>query len=176
MLGIGNKFPQFKLTGVIGTNKDDAFKEITNETYKGKWLVVFFYPKDFTFVCPTEIAGFDKVNKEFENLNAQVLGASTDNEFVHLAWKNHHPDLTNLSFPLISDLRRDLSMALGILDPYSGVANRATFIVDPEGFIRFCEMTDMNVGRNPHETLRILEALQTDGLCPCNWKKGEKTL
>jgi len=176
MLGIGNKFPQFKLIGVTGLDKDTAFKEITNETYKGKWMVIFFYPKDFTFVCPTEIAGFNKLNDEFAKKNVQVLGASVDNEFVHLAWKNHHPDLKDLKFPLLSDLRRDLSAALGILDPSTGVANRATFVVDPEGTIRFVEMTDMNVGRNPHETLRIVDALIEGGLCPCGWKKGEKTL
>lgn len=176
MLTVGNRFPDFKLVGVTGTDKDTAFNEITNTSYKDKWLVIFFYPKDFTFVCPTEISGFNKLNKEFAEKNAQLLGASVDNEFVHLAWKNHHPDLKNLDFPLLSDIKRELSMSLGILDFSSGVSNRATFVVDPNGIIRFVEMTDMSVGRNPNETLRVLEALQEGALCPCNWKKGEDTL
>lgn len=176
MLGVGYKFPQFKLTACVDTEQKSAFQEISNETYKDKWLVVFFYPKDFTFVCPTEIAGFNKLCKDFAQKNAQLLGGSTDSEFSHLAWRNSHGDLKHLEFPLLSDIKKELSMALGILDQNSGVANRATFIVDPAGTIRYAEMADMSVGRNPHETMRILDALQEGGLCPCNWEKGEKTL
>jgi alkyl hydroperoxide reductase subunit AhpC len=176
MLGVGHKFPHFDLKAVIGGDIKTAFTEITNESYKGKWLVAFFYPKDFTFVCPTEIKGFNDLNGQFKDRDAQILTFSTDSEFVHLAWRNSEKDLKNLSFPMVSDLKRELSAALGILDPNEGVAQRATFIVDPEGTIRFVYVTDLNVGRNPKEVLRVLDGLQTDELCPCNWEKGQDTL
>lgn len=176
MIKIGERFPQFQMKATVGTDVHTAFQTLSNETYEGKWLVVFFWPKDFTFVCPTEIAEFGKLNGEFADRDAQVLGVSTDSEFVHLAWKNHHSDLNNLPFPMLADVKRELSMSLGILDPHEGVAQRATFIVDPQGITRFIMVTDLNVGRNPNEVLRVLDALQTDELCPCNWKKGEDTI
>lgn len=176
MLGVGEKFPEFKLKAVVSTDIKNAFEDITNEDYEGKWKIVFFWPKDFTFVCPTEIAAFGKLNREFQDRDAQVLGASTDSEFVHLAWRQNHEDLRNLPFPMLADIKRELSEELGILDPNEGVAQRATFVVDPEGIIRFVSVTDLNVGRNPEEVLRVLDALQTDELCPCNWKKGEETI
>ena len=137
---------------------------------------MFFWPKDFTFVCPTEIAGFAKLNKEFNKRDAVINGVSIDNEYVHLNWRNTHPDLKDLPFPMLSDIKRDLTEQLGILDPAAGVAQRATFIVDPENIIRFVYVTDLSVGRSPAEVLRVLDALQTDELCPCNWQKGEATL
>ncbi len=176
MLTIGDKFPHYKLKAVVSTDPKTAFQDVSNETYAGKWTVVFFWPKDFTFVCPTEIAGFGKLNGEFKDRDAQLLGASTDSEFVHLAWRQNHPDLKDLPFPMLADIRRDLSSELGILHKEEGVANRATFIVDPQGIIRHVSINDLSVGRNPAEVLRTLDALQTDELCPCNWKKGEKTL
>jgi peroxiredoxin (alkyl hydroperoxide reductase subunit C) len=177
MLAVGEPFPSYSLTATVSTdNSDKAFKTITNLDYSDKWKVYFFWPKDFTFVCPTEIAAFGKLNKEFLDRDTQVLGGSTDSEFVHRAWREHHPDLHNLPFPMLADIKRDLSESLGILDPKAGVAQRATFIVDPEGVIRFVMVTDLSVGRNPQEVLRVLDALQTDELCPCNWKKGEATL
>ncbi len=176
MLSVGEKFPSFELTGVVGLEPKNAFETITDQSYPGKWKVYFFWPKDFTFVCPTEIAAFGKINQEFADRDAQVLGASIDSEFVHLAWKNNHPDLKNLPFPMLSDIKRDLSEQLGILDLQAGVSQRATFIVDPQGIIRFVYVTDLSVGRNPQEVLRVLDALQTDELCPCNWKKGEETI
>lgn len=176
MLGIGKKFPEFKLKGVVGTDPKSAFIDIDNKTYKGKWLVVFSYPKDFTFVCPTEIKGFGDMNGQFKERDAQVLTMSTDSEFVHMAWKTHHADLTNLPFPMLADVKRELSTALGIIDENEGVCQRATFIVDPDGIIRFVYVTDLSVGRSPKEVLRILDGLQTDELCPCNWEKGQKTL
>src|SRR5688572_28770351 len=151
MLGIGSKFPDFKLTGVVSSDPSKPFKDIDNSTYAGKWLVVFFWPKDYTFVCPTEIAGFGKLNREFADRDAQVLGASIDSDFVHLAWRRSHEDLKDLPFPMLSDIKRELSIKLGILDPEAGVAQRATFIVDPEGVIRFVYVTDLNVGRSPEE-------------------------
>lgn len=176
MLGVGEKFPSFSVQATVSTDKKNAFETITDQDYAGKWKVYFFWPKDFTFVCPTEIAAFGKLNKEFQERDAQILGASTDSEFVHLAWRTHHEDLKDLPFPMLADLKRDLSEQLGILDPQEGVAQRATFIVDPDGIIRFAYVTDLSVGRNPQEVLRVLDALQTDELCPCNWQKGEATL
>ena len=138
--------------------------------------MVFFWPKDFTFVCPTEIAAFGRLEKAFQERDAQVLGASIDSEFVHLAWRTEKEELRTLPFPMLSDIKRQLSMRLGILDADAGVAQRATFIVDPQGVIRFVYVTDLNVGRSPEEVLRVLDALQTDELCPCNWKQGEATI
>jgi lipoyl-dependent peroxiredoxin subunit C len=176
MLGVGEQFPDFSVTATVSTNKDNAFKTITNEDYKGRWRIFFFWPKDFTFVCPTEIAAFGKLNKEFHDRDAQVLGCSIDSEFVHLAWRNNHPDLKDLPFPMLSDIKRDLCSTLGILDEKEGVAQRATYIVDPDNVIRFAYVTDLSVGRNPQEVLRVLDALQIDELCPCNWQKGQETL
>lgn len=176
MLGVGQQFPNFNLKAVQGTDPKTAFKEVNNGTYKGKWLVAFFYPKDFTFVCPTEIQGFNELSGQFKDRDAQVVAFSTDSEFVHLAWLKHEEKLKNLKIPMVSDQKRELSQALGILDPNEGVAQRATFIVDPQGVVRFVYVTDLSVGRNPKEVLRILDGLQTDELCPCNWQKGEETI
>ncbi|MBZ4335264.1 peroxiredoxin [Corallococcus interemptor] len=176
MLTVGDKLPQFKLKAAVSLEKGKEFKDITNEDQKGKWTVLFAWPKDFTFICPTEIAEFGKLNKEFSDRNAQVLGLSTDNEFVHHAWRTHHPDLKNLPFPMLADIKRELSSALGILHKEEGVALRATFIADPEGIIRHVSVNDLSVGRNVKEIVRTLDAFQTDELCPCNWQKGEETL
>ncbi|HEU5046740.1 MAG TPA: peroxiredoxin [Rickettsiales bacterium] len=176
MLSVGQKFPAFNLKATVSNDVNSAFTDVTEQSYRGKWLVVFFWPKDFTFVCPTEIAEFGKLNKEFKDRDAQILGASTDSEFVHLAWRQHKEELNKLPFPMLADIKRELSTSLGILDPNEGVAQRATFIVDPEGIIRFTMVTDLSVGRNVKEVLRVLDALQTDELCPCNWQKGEDTL
>jgi lipoyl-dependent peroxiredoxin subunit C len=176
MLGIGQKFPEINLTGVVSNDIATAFQPIDANTYAGKWKVVFFWPKDFTFVCPTEIAAFGKLNREFADRDAQVLGVSIDSEFVHLAWRKEQPELRNLPFPMLSDIKRELTLQLGILDREAGVSQRATYIVDPEGVIRFVYVTDLNIGRSPEEVLRVLDALQTGELCACNWKKGEDTL
>ena len=176
MSGIGRRFPEFALTGVVSNDVKGAFQSFTHESFPGKWTVLFFWPKDFTFVCPTEIAAFGKLEKEFRARDAQLLGVSTDSEYVHLAWRREKAELQALPFPMLSDIKRELAGALGILDPEAGVAQRATFIVDPQGLIRFVYVTDLNVGRSPEEVLRVLDALQTDELCPCNWQKGEQTL
>ena len=176
MSGIGQRFPEFALTGVVSSDAATAFQAFTHESFPGKWQVVFFWPKDFTFVCPTEIAAFGKLEREFRARDAQLLGVSVDSEFVHLAWRRERAELKQLPFPMLSDIKRELSTALGILDPQAGVAQRATYIVDPQGVIRFVYITDLSVGRSPEEVLRVLDALQTDELCPCNWQKGEETL
>ena len=174
MLGVGDQFPEFNLKAVMPNSNE--FKDIHQDSYKGKWLVFFFYPKDFTFVCPTEIKGFSDINKDFEERGAQVMTASVDSEFVHLAWKTHEKDLKDISFPMLSDIKRELSASLGILDMNEGVSQRAVFITDPKGIIRFVYVTDLSVGRNPKEVLRVLDALQTDKLCPCGWEKGQEVL
>jgi peroxiredoxin (alkyl hydroperoxide reductase subunit C) len=176
MLGVGEKFPEFSLQAVVGIERGKAFQTITHNHYEGKWKVYFFWPKDFTFVCPTEIAAFAKLNREFADRDAQILGGSTDSEFVHLAWRQNHEDLKNLPFPMLADIKRELCSALGVLDPKEGVAQRATFVVDPDNVIRFVSVNDLSVGRNPQEVLRVLDALQTDELCPCNWQKGDEVL
>ena len=182
MKTIGDKLEAFSVQGVKpGFNHHEengvsAFETITEKSFPGKWKVIYFWPKDFTFVCPTEIAAFGKLNSEFEDRDAQILGVSTDNEFVHHAWRTHHEDLKNLPFPMLADVKRDLTQKLGILDPNEGVAQRATFIVDHDNVIRFVMVTDLAVGRSVDEVLRVLDALQSDELCPCNWHKGEATL
>jgi len=176
MLTVGDKFPAFALTAVNGKDPKTAFAPVTNDSYAGKWLVVFAWPKDFTFVCPTEIVGFNELEREFRDRDTLLLGLSIDSEFVHVAWRQSREDLGKVSFPWLSDVKRELTAALGILDKKAGVALRATFIVDPEGVIRFASVNDLSVGRNPEEVLRVLDALQTDELCPCNWQKGEDTL
>lgn len=176
MLTIGDRFPSFALKAVVSTDPKTAFTTISNDTDAGKWKIVFFWPKDFTFVCPTEISSFGKLYSDFVDRDAVVYGVSTDSEFVHLAWRQHHPDLRDLPFPMLADIKRELSEALGILDKDEGVCLRATFIVDPAGVIRFVCVNDLSVGRNTAEVLRVLDALQTDELCPCNWQKGDEVL
>lgn len=176
MLGIGSAFPKFSAKATVSNDIATAFTDVSNENYKGKWLVAFFWPKDFTFVCPTEIAEFGKLTRDFNDRDAEVLGVSVDSEFVHLAWRQHKEELNTLPFPMLADVKRELSNALGIIDPAEGVSQRATYIVDPEGIIRFVMVTDLSVGRNVKEVLRVLDALQTDELCPCNWNKGQDTI
>lgn len=176
MLTLGQAFPSFHLKGVVSSDIQTAFTEVKSENPNNQWRVYFFWPKDFTFVCPTEIAEFGRLTNDFKDRDTEVFGVSTDSEFVHLAWKQHNDQLRDLPFPMLSDIKRELTCQLGILDANEGVAQRATYIVDPQGIIRFVMVTDLNVGRNPSEVLRVLDALQTDELCPCNWKQGEATL
>ena len=180
MLSVGDTLPSFSLTAVkggpAGLNLKTCFTELSNTSDPGKWKVVFFWPKDFTFVCPTEIVAFGKLAGEFADRDTVVYGVSTDSEFVHLNWRIHHEDLKTLTIPMLADIKRELSTALGVLDKKEGVALRATFLVDPDGIIRYVSVNDLSVGRNPQEVLRVLDALQSDELCPCNWQKGEETL
>lgn len=175
---VGQKFPDFKLEACVSLEHGKEFAHVSSEDYRkaGKWLVIFFWPKDFTFVCPTEIKGFNDAYNEFRDRDAELLGASTDTAFVHLAWRQSHPDLKNLKFPMVADAAKRLSTELGILTSDDLVALRATYIVDPEGNIRWVNINDLSVGRNIEETIRVLDALQTDELCPCNWHKGEDVL
>ena len=183
LLTIGDQFPAYDLTAVVGGDlskvdakqPDDYFIPVTSSDSPGKWRIIFFWPKDFTFVCHTEIAAFGKLNDEFEDRDAQVLGVSVDNEFVHFQWRAQHEDLKKLPFPMVSDLKRELCLATGVLNA-DGVADRATFIVDPNNEIQFVSVTAGSVGRNVDEVLRVLDALQSDELCACNWKKGDPTI
>lgn len=129
MLTVGDQFPEYSLTACVSLEAEKAFATINDKSYEGKWRVVFFWPKDFTFVCPTEIAEFGRLNDDFDDRDAQVLGASIDSEYVHYAWRKHHPDLTELPFPMLSDVGRELSTAAGVLGA-DGVAQRATFIIE----------------------------------------------
>lgn len=176
MLTVGDRLPTYELQAVVSLEKGREFQTLTPESQPGKWKVLFLWPMDFTFVCPTEIAEFGRRNADFADRDAQVLGVSTDTHFVHLAWRKDHKDLRDLPFPMLADTKRELSAALGVLHKTEGVPLRATFIVDPEGIIRHVSVNDLSVGRNVDEVLRVLDALQTDELCPCNWKQGEETL
>lgn len=173
---VGSKFPQFNKKAVVSLEKGKEFRNIGNSDIDGKWAVMFWWPKDFTFVCPTEIAEFNNNYMNFEDRDTILLGASTDSEFVHLAWRKDHEDLRDLQFPMIADTSKSLAEELGILEPNEKIAYRATYIIDPQGIVRWVNINDLSVGRNVDEVLRVLDALQTDELCPCNWKKGEETL
>lgn len=178
VLSVGSVFPTFKKQAVVSIEKGKEFYDITSEDHKnaGKWMVMFWWPKDFTFVCPTEIAEFNKRYSDFSDRDAQLIGASTDSEFVHLAWRNNHDDLRGLRFPMLADTSKSLAEELGILEANEKIAYRVTYVVDPNGIIRWVSVNDLSVGRNVDEVLRVLDALQTDELCPCNWKKGEETI
>lgn len=178
ILGLGAEFPAFNKTAVVSLEKGNEFQNITSEDHKNadKWLVMFWWPKDFTFVCPTEIAAFNDKVEDFADRDTILIGASTDTEFVHLAWRNNHDDLRGLRFPMLADTSKSLAEDLGILEANEKIAYRVTFIVDPQGIIRWVCANDLSVGRNVDEVIRVLDALQTDELCPCNWKQGEATL
>jgi lipoyl-dependent peroxiredoxin subunit C len=181
MMGIGEKLPEFAITGVKPgfmqheENGESAFEPVNQDSFEGKWKVIFFYPKDFTFVCPTEIKAFADLNEDFTDRDAVVLGGSADNEFCKLAWRRDHPDLEKLPIWQFADTTGSLIDALGIRSD-EGVPLRATFIVDPDNVIQHVYVTNLNVGRNPEDTLRVLDALQTDELCPCNRAVGGETL
>jgi alkyl hydroperoxide reductase subunit AhpC len=181
MLGIGDKLPSYEITGVKpGFNSHEekgqsAFEKLTENSFPGKWKIIFFYPKDFTFVCPTEIAEFAKLSPEFSDRDAVVLGGSTDNEFVKLAWRRDHKDLDKLAIWQFADTQGKLIDGLGIRSP-AGVAYRYTYIVDPDNVIQHVYANNLNVGRNPTDTLRVLDALQTQELCACNRNVGGATL
>jgi peroxiredoxin (alkyl hydroperoxide reductase subunit C) len=177
MLGIGHKFPEVTMQACVSLEKGKEFKALnTVKDAKGKWAVFFAWPLDFTFVCPTEIAEFNKAYGQFKERDTQLFGLSCDSHFVHLAWRNNHADLKNLQFPMLADTKKELTEKLGILHPEEKIPLRATYIVDPEGTIRWVSVNDLSVGRNVKEVLRTLDGLQTDELCPCNWEKGQATL
>jgi len=187
MKTVGQKLSRFEVTGVKpgALNPNDAFEKIDDLSFPNKWKVIVFYPKDFTFVCPTEIVAYDKLNKDFADRDAVLLIGSTDNEFCKLAWKNSHEDLKKTTSWLFADTARaddyyrennSLVDQLGVFYKPAGAALRATFIVDPNNVIQHVTVNNLNVGRSPEETLRVLDALQTDELCPCSREIGGCTL
>lgn len=176
MLTVGDRLPEFALQAVVSLEPGAEFQELTHASFAGRWQVLFLWPMDFTFVCPTEIAAFGAREADFRARGAQLLGASTDTHYVHLAWRKQHPSLRELPFPMLADTKRALSSALGVLDRREGVPLRATFVVDPDGVIRHASVYDLNVGRSVEEVLRVLDALQTGELTPCEWRRGERTL
>ena len=181
MIGIGEKLPAFSVVGVKPKfhfheeNGQSAFETLTEASFPGKWKVIFFYPKDFTFVCPTEIAEFARLNSEFADRDAVVLGGSTDNEHVKLAWRRDHKDLHKLPIWQFADSNGSLVDGLGVRSP-DGVAYRVTVVVDPSNVVQHVYATNLNVGRAPKDTLRVLDALQTDELCACGREVGGATL
>jgi alkyl hydroperoxide reductase subunit AhpC len=179
MLTVGDKLKPFAMTGVKPGQPDDAFFDINETSFAGKWKVIVYYPKSFTFICPTEIVGYDKLNQDFIDRDTVLLTGSTDNEFCAVAWQKAHPDLKNITHNQFADTRRDdLSLVnqLGVFFNPAGAALRATFIIDPENVIQHVTVNNLNVGRSPEETLRVLDACQTQELCACNRKIGGETL
>lgn len=174
-LRVGKPAPDFTLEGVVGIEKGKEFKTLSLKDFQGKWLVLFFYPADFTFVCPTEIKGFSDSIDKFRKLNAEVVAASTDSKWSHLAWIKRG-DLGNLNYPLLADFNKETARAYGVLDAEKGVALRGLFIIDPQGVVQYQVIHNLDVGRSVEETLRVLEALQSGSLCPLGWKPGQKTL
>ncbi len=168
---VGEPAPPFKVEAIDGA----TVKTVSLDDYRGKWLVLFFYPADFSFICPTEITGFNKELERFTKLNAAVLGGSVDGKFAHLAWLKRG-DLGDLKYPLFSDIKKEMAQRYGVLDNKEGVALRGLFIVDPEGVVQYQVVHNLSVGRSVEEVLRVLEGLQSAGLCPLNWKPGQKTI
>ncbi|HEY6873613.1 MAG TPA: peroxiredoxin [Geobacteraceae bacterium] len=168
---VGEPAPNFTLDAVV--NK--GFKKVSLADYRGKWVVLFFYPLDFTTVCPTEIRGFNEAFDRFKEKNAVILGASVDSKWSHKAWIGRG-DLGELKYPLLSDQKKETAWNYGILDEQEGVALRGLFIIDDKGVLQYMSVNNLAVGRSVEETMRVLEALQTGELCPVNWKPGDKTL
>ncbi|HEY8313448.1 MAG TPA: peroxiredoxin [Candidatus Baltobacteraceae bacterium] len=177
---VGKPAPNFTLPSTKdATGAKNLGKEVKLSDYRGKWLVFFFYPLDFTFVCPTEITALSDRYAEFKDIDADVLGASTDSVHSHWAWINTPKEkngIAGLKYPLAADFTKETARAYGVLDENSGVAQRGLFIVDPEGILKYAVVTDDNIGRSVEETLRILQALQTGGLCPAEWTPGKQLL
>jgi len=177
MKTVGDKFPKFEKQAVVSLEPGKEFETLTLDNVKnGKWTVFFWWPLDFTFVCPTEITSFNDSFEEFTKRNTNLLGASIDSQFVHLAWRNSDPGLKKLKFPMIADTSKSLSKKLGILEKVNKIAYRTTYIIDPDGIIQHVSVNGLNVGRNVQETIRLLDAFQTGELTPCDWIPGEDTL
>jgi len=165
------KAPEFRAPAVVGKGE---FRDVALADHRGKWVVLFFYPLDFTQVCPTEIREFSKRIDEFRALGAQVIGASVDSKFSHKAWIDG--ELGEIAYPLVADFGKDISRSYEALLEPQGFATRATFIIDPEGVIQYASYHNIGIGRSVSEVLRVLEALQTGEKCPADWRKGQKTL
>ena len=170
-LQVGQKVPDVAAQALLS---DGTMKEVKLSDFKGKWLVVFFYPLDFTFVCPTEIQGFNKHYNDFKKMNTEILGASTDSVYSHKAWVES--SLGKVQFPLLGDTGHQVAKTFNVLLQDKGIALRGTFVIDPNGILKSAVVNDLPVGRSIEETLRTVQALQTGKLTGCGWKPGEKTL
>lgn len=168
MIVIGDKAPNFTLKGVY----QGKVADFTIQSFPGKWLTLFFYPADFTFICPTEVSGFSRMAAEFRAENGEILGISVDSLESHRKWAE---ELGGVAYPLLSDDKKTVSRAYNVLDEKEGVCLRATFIINPAGDVSYLVMSHTNVGRSVEETLRVLKALRTERLCPSDWKPGEPT-
>ena len=175
---VGQPAPEFEGEAYFRSKdgSDDQFGVVKSSDYAGKWLCLFFYPLDFTFVCPTEIVAFSNALGEFEDRDCALLTGSTDSKYSHKGWCDNHDELANMKFPMLGDNNHVVSSAFGILDAEKGLAYRGIYLIDPNGVLRYMAVHDLTVGRNVEEVLRVLDALQTDKFCPCNWKKGDDTL
>jgi alkyl hydroperoxide reductase subunit AhpC len=175
---VGQPAPDFHVQAYdrAKDGSDQQFRQVTLGDYKGKWVCLYFYPLDFTFVCPTEIVSFNKKLADFDDRDCVVLTASTDSVYSHKGWCDSHADLKSQKHLMLADTTHKLSEAYGVLKADAGIAYRGIFLIDPNGVVRWSAIHDLSVGRNVDEVLRVLDALQTDKLCPCNWKKGETTL
>lgn len=169
MVQVGQPAPQFQAEAVL----DDQFTTVKLSDYRGKWIVLFFWPLDFTFVCPTEVTAFSKRADEFKALGAEILGASIDSKFTHLAWKEK---IGNIRYPMVSDITKEISSLYEVLREEEGISLRGLFIIDPEGVVRYQVVHDLSIGRNVDEVLRVIKALQTGELCPIDWEEGMETL
>jgi lipoyl-dependent peroxiredoxin subunit C len=175
VLGVGEKFPEFNLKACVSLEKGKEFSDIATKDIKGSWSVLFFWPLDFTFVCPTEIAEFNKSFKDFQKMEAKLIGVSCDSQFTHLAWRREHEELRDLQFPMLADYNKTLTTELGIQSQI-GAPLRATFIVDPALNIRWVSVNDLDVGRNVPEVVRTLAALKSGGRTACNWQPGQPNM
>src|SRR5262245_8249500 len=176
LLGLGQRFPEFSLQACVSIESGSEFRTVDSHELEGAWAAVFFWPLDFTYVCPTELVEFNRALREFRALGARVFGVSGDSHHAHLAWRKEHPALRNLEFPMVADVDKVVAEELGILDPIEKVPLRATYLLDQERKIRWLCVNDLSVGRSTGEVLRVLAALQTGGLCPANWSPGQATL
>ena len=175
MIHLGKPAPAFSGATAYCKGKDkDGFFKVSLSDYKGQWLVFFFYPRDWTFICPTELRGFSDKMDDFKKLNASILAASTDSEWSHKNW--FEKDLPQVSYPILADTTQKISRDYDVLDEDNGESQRGTFIIDPEGIIRYALISAGSVGRSVKETLRVLEALQTGERCPMEWEHGGGTL
>lgn len=177
---VGKPAPDFTLPSTKGaTGAKDLGAKISLKDYRGKWLIFFFYPLDFTFVCPTEITALSDRHAEFKDAGADILGCSCDSEHSHWAWMKTPREkngIEGMKYPLAADYTKETARSYGVLNEESGTAQRGLFIIDPEGVLKYAVVTDDNVGRSVEETLRVLQALQTGGLCPAEWKPGKALL
>ncbi len=176
LLGLGHRFPEFSLQACVSAEPGSEFRTVDSHELEGAWTAIFFWPLDFTFVCPTELVEFDRALREFRALGARVLGVSADSHHAHLAWRKENPALRSLGFPMLADAGKEVAEELGILDPTEGVPLRATYLLDQERKIRWLCVNDLSVGRSTGEVLRVLAALQCGELCPANWTPGQATL